>query len=183
MHDEQDLAARFPAGEMDVFDQIVADHQERIARVVHRLLDGSDDVEDVVQDVFLAALGKLGGFRGRCELSTWLTTIAVNTCRSYDRRQRLQRRVWPWLARQARPWSEDDQQAECDEIHARVRRAVHGLPPKYREAIVLRYFEELPIAEIGEVLGVSTGAVEVRLCRARRRLREMLPIRPSEDGP
>jgi len=61
-----------------------------------------------------------------------------------------------------------------DETHRQVREAVAGLPPRYREVVVLRYLEELPIAEVAEALGVKRGTVEVRLHRARGRLKGKL---------
>jgi len=127
------------------FERIVADHQERITRLVHRLLDGGDGVEDVVQDVFVAALGHLGQFRGESAVSTWLARIAVNRCRSHRRRGRLACRWLPWLAR---PAASDDHQGQARAIHEEIRRAVGRLPEKYRELIVLHYYEEIPLAEI-----------------------------------
>jgi len=175
--DDAELAARFRAGQAGAFDQIVAAHQPRIVRLVGRLLDGSyldgaDDVDDIVQEVFLAVFTNLGRFRGECKLSTWLTTIAVNKCRS---RRRL-RRLLPWPPRIVAVQGEPSAKLEADEQHAQVRRAVERLKPKYREPIVLRYFQQMPVPEIGQVLGISTGAVEVRLSRARGRLKEILSV-------
>ncbi|MBN2022548.1 MAG: sigma-70 family RNA polymerase sigma factor [Pirellulales bacterium] len=173
---EAGTKARADRGQPD-FDQIVADHQDRIARLVGRLLDGADGVEDVVQDVFLAAFVHLGRFRGDAKLSTWLTRIAVNRCRSRRRRGRLVRQWLPWLAKAA---VARDEPVAADETHEEIRRAVGRLPDKYREPIVLRYFEDLSAVEIAEILGVGQAAVEARLSRARRRLREVLAGRLEE---
>lgn len=171
---ERDLVARVRSGDAGTFDEIVAGHQERITWLVHRLLGWSGEVEDVVQNVFLRVLEKLHGFRGESSLSTWLTTIAVNECRAHRRRNRLRlRKLFRlWQARRGR--CEGEPQPDQIETHAEVRRAVRALPHNYREPIVLRYFEELSIAEIAEILGLSINAVEVRLARARRKLKESL---------
>ncbi len=172
-HDDRELVARFKSGETDAFDEIVEAHQERIARLAFRLLGEPNDVDDVTQEIFLAVLRNLRRFRGKCKLSTWLTTIAVNKCRSHRRRQ-LRIQVLPWLANAAANSSDAGEPREAAESHARVRRTVERLPARYREPIVLRYFEEMSVPQISDVLQISTGAVEVRLSRARRRLKQML---------
>ncbi len=166
--------ARFLAGDSAAFEEIVEVHQRRVTGLVYRLLDRPDDVDDVVQEVFLAVFDNLHRFRGRSRFSTWLTTIAVNKCRSFRHRRLLRWRKWFQFAEQRRASTEAHRTADGDESHERVRRAVGRLAAKYREPIVLRYFEQTPIEQIAEVLGISRGAVEVRLSRARARLKEIL---------
>ena len=61
-----------------------------------------------------------------------------------------------------------------NEIFNRVRRAVTALPPKYREPVVLRYLQELSTDKISRILGISENALQVRLSRARKRLKQEL---------
>ena len=180
-HDEGQSAARSQAAERDSFDQIVAAHQQRIARLVYRLLGNADEVQDVVQEVFLSVLQNLKRFRGESKLSTWLTAIALNKCRSHRRRRLLRPRSLLRLARNLVAPRDQVPPSEAAEIHQELRRAVQQLSSKYREPIVLRYFEEMSASEIGQVLGVSLNGVEVRLTRARRKLRKMLSIRLEEQ--
>jgi RNA polymerase sigma-70 factor (ECF subfamily) len=143
------------------------------------------DVDDVVQDVFLAALEHLHAFRGDASIETWLTTVALNRCRTHRRRQLFRLR---WLSRfknraacgfadAAAPdpaAGSPDVRALREEIAATVRSAVQALSAKDREVIVLFYLEELPAARIAELLSISRGAVDVRLHRARQGLKEKL---------
>jgi RNA polymerase sigma-70 factor (ECF subfamily) len=168
-------------GQPAAFDQIVAAEKQRIARLVYRLLGSADEVEDLVQEVFLSVLQNLRRFRGESKLSTWLTAIALNKCRSHRRRRLLRPRSLLRLARNLVAPSDRVQPAEAAESHEELRRAVGRLSPKYREPIVLRYFEEMSVGEIGQVLGIPVNGVEVRLTRARRKLREMLSIRLGEE--
>ena len=174
--EDGDLVARFRAGESGAFDELVLAHQERVVRLVYRLLGRPEDVDDVVQEVFLSVLVNLKRFRGECRFSTWLTRIAINKCRSHGRWRLRRLRLLPWGPRnQALPAAsqecEGDQSAHAGE---EVCRVVNQLPAKYREPVVLRYFEELSVLEIGEALGLSANAVEVRLTRARQKLKRML---------
>lgn len=154
----------------------VAQHQDRVARLVYRLLGGHGEAEDVVQDVFLAALRKLPEFRGEARFSTWLTAIAVNICRSRRRARWLRWRPLSAVAANAgqAPALPAEQGAVSAERLAQVRAAVRELPAKYREVIVLRYLEDLPAAEVAAVLGLTTNTVAVRLNRARAKLRDVL---------
>ena len=158
------------------FEQLVADHRERVTRLAYRLLGWRDEVEDVVQDVFVSAYANLEGFRAESSVATWLTTITVNKCRSHHRRRFLRIR---WLAdarRSATPRRGPPAEAEAlgRESFEQVRRAVRALRGRDREVIVLRYLEEMSVSEMAVVLGVSRNAVEVRLSRARARLKAVL---------
>ncbi len=158
------------------FEQLVADHRQRVTRLCYRLLGWRADVEDVVQDVFLAVLRALPEFRGQSSVSTWLTRIAVNKCRSYLRKRVALLRLvtGPRAGRKPGIGQPADRGLLDDERFERVRHAVRKLAPKYREVVVLRYLEEMSPAEIGDVLGLKRNAVEVRLSRARGQLKEDL---------
>jgi len=158
------------------FEQLVAEHRTRVTRLCYRLLGWREDVEDVVQEVFLAALKGLPRFRGESEVSTWLTRITVNACRSHLRKRRPWLRLFAKRHEDFEPPLDRSPEGELVERErfARVRAAIRGLPVKYREVVVLRYLEELPVSDIGAVLGIGKNAVEVRLNRARTWLKEEL---------
>jgi len=157
------------------FDRLVEQHRAAVARLAHRLLGWPQDVEDVVQDVFLAAWKGLPRFRGGANLGTWLTRITINKCRNHRRREML-RLKWLWARRAVgvAAVAGADEAAMGAETLEQVRSGVRRLPVRYREIVVLRYLEQMPIEEIAEVLGLTRGNVEVRLHRARERLRREL---------
>jgi RNA polymerase sigma-70 factor (ECF subfamily) len=158
------------------FERLVADHGQRVTRLCYRLLGWREDVEDVVQEVFLAAFRALPEFRGESSGSTWLTRIAVNKCRSHMRKRVALLRLFTGVRTSRRPGigQPADRGLLDDERFERVRHAVRKLPPKYREVIVLHYLEEMSAGEIADVLGRTRNAVEVRLNRARGQLKEDL---------
>ncbi len=168
---DQRCVCRYQEGDLSAFEDIVAAHEEHLRRLVYRLLGWSADVDDVVQEVFLAVLTNLHRFRREAHFSTWLTRIAVNQCRAFHRRRLL------WFRKRRRlvqPQETTKQNPQVADDYDFVRDAVQTLPRKYREPIILRYFEHLSPSEIADVLGVSVGAVEVRLTRARQRLKTRL---------
>ena len=175
------LADRFTRGDADAFDQLVMLYQERVTRLAYRLLGWQAEVEDVVQDVFYAAFRNAGRFRGGSSLWTWLTVITVNQCRTQQRKRLFRWRLHDAAAGVERePAPAADEPAIDDETAHEVRAAVAALPAKDREVIVLCYLEHRSVAEIGKLLGTSHNAIEVRLHRARAKLREALTERMKE---
>jgi len=174
--EEQALVERFRRGDDSAFDRIVERHSAEVAALANRLLGWPGDVDDVVQDVFIAAFVHLKKFRGECRLRTWLFTITVNKCRSHRlrRRRRLRVRQLDDLEVTAGHGEGAERPTMDEETFARVRGAVQALPRKYREVVVLRYLEGLEPGEIGELLGIRVNAVQVRLNRAKKQIKEQL---------
>ena len=174
--DDERLVERFKRGDDSAFDAIVQAYASQVAGLANRLLGWPGDVDDLTQDVFLSAFSGLRRFRGQCSLKTWLFTITINRCRTYRytrmlrlrRFKRVRTRAGGHVTRPADGRSLDAERFE------QVRRASKMLPSRCREAIVLRYLEELPTSEICDVLGITANALQVRLNRGRERLRQEL---------
>ncbi len=173
INDDESLVKKFNQGDESVFERIVRQYSAEVAVLANRLLGWPGEVEDVTQDVFLAAYLGLKKFRCQCSLKTWLFTITINKCRSYRYKRILLRhkKVPGFCPRTA---SAADRRLTDRETVERISRAIRGLPARYREPIVLRYLQELSTAEICQILGVTENALGVRLTRARKRLREEL---------
>ena len=129
-----------------------------------------------MQDVFVAVLKHRSRFRGDASLSTWLTAITVNRCRTAHRRMRLRSLLFgaPRSTEEKVDGAPASTRSIAHETSKRVRDAVQALPPRDREVIVLRYFEQHSAAEIADLTRQSANAVEVRLHRARARLASSL---------
>ena len=176
LQNREDTRLRELREHIDDFDQFVARHHVQVARLAHRLLGwrDRDAVDDVVQEVFLIALTRLKDFRGDSSLATWLMGITVNQCRAHRRRSALRLR---WLRQM---WSRPDTNhqpataADGDETSRQVREAVADLPTRDREVIVLFYLEDFSVPQIAQLLGAKNNTIEVRLHRARRRLKTKL---------
>jgi len=171
-----DRPDRTPAANSDAFEQLVADHYVSIRRLVFRLLGWRDGVEDVVQEVFLAAFASWRRLRRETSAEFWLKRIAVNKCRSRLRREALRARWLRWVERGPpdEPKTTDEDCLAGKERAERVRRAINALPSTYREVTLLFYLEEMTVDQIAQLTGVRRNAVEVRLYRARRQLAEQL---------
>lgn len=148
-------------------EQTMAEHGDCILRLCFLILRDRATAEDAAQETFLRAWQSWDRFDGRAAVKTWLTSIAVNVCRHQLRSPWRRRRVdWEALGELAAP----EQQAE----DGTVLRAVLSLPKKYREIVVLHYYQGFSTPEIAQMLHLPTGTVSVRLMRARERLKPML---------
>jgi RNA polymerase sigma-70 factor (sigma-E family) len=147
-------------------------YEASAARLVAQLYGLTGDfaeAQDAVQEAFARALARPGRLRGVDNPEAWLRTVAMNIARSRHRR----RAVFDRLVRSGRL----DPTAAAPSISAdRVAlvAALQRLPRKVREAVVLYYIADLPVAEVAAVLGCSTEAVKTRLARGRRALAEQM---------
>lgn len=162
-------------GDPLAIERLVHAHQTEVYRLALSILDDPDEAEDAVQEVFVSALRSLDSFRGDSSLKTWLFSITINLCRSRYQRGKTRTRLRQILeslfrADQAGPESE----AVQHEADSELWRAVRGLDEKHRIPVILRYYHDLPVAEVAEMLGIPVGTVHSRLNHARERLRARL---------
>jgi len=169
--DDEILLGRFKQGDEAAFDEIVLRFQREIAALASRLLAWPVDVDDVVQEVFLAVYLNLKRFRGQSSLRSWIFTIAVNKCRSRARKRWLFKRE---LSRALPEMQVSAADSVAKETQQALHQTVQRLSIKYREPIVLKYLQELPTDQICRILGVSRNTLNVRLSRARQQLKQGL---------
>jgi len=162
-------------GDSLAIERLVYTYQQDVYRLALSILDDPDEADDATQEVFVAALRALDSFRGEASLKTWLFRITVNVCRNRLQRDQSRGRLRQVLqnlfhSEQTHPESE----AVQNESDSALWRAIHALDHKHRIPIVLRYYHDLPVAEIAEMLNVPVGTIHSRLNHARLKLRELL---------
>ena len=167
--DDELLIEQFRRGDESAFERIVERYSADVATLANRLLGWPGEVEDVTQEIFLAAFLGLKKFRCECSLKSWLFTITINKCRTYRYKRLYLRRFSKEFDKVRLPSVCEKNVMDADQF-SRVRRAVLELPAKYREPVVLRYLQELGTDEISRILGISKNTLHVRLSRARKRL-------------
>lgn len=184
--------ARAQRGDLDAFDLLVRQNQDRVYNLLFRLTGNEADARDLAQDVFLSAWRAMGRFTGESRFSTWLYAIAVNAARSRGRHLTVVRRVTPVSLDAAGPdgavrefaaaGGSPSAAIERREAHEKAQEALDALEPELREAIVLREIEGLDYAAIARALEVPLGTVKTRIHRARLALREKMKgyLEPGE---
>jgi RNA polymerase sigma-70 factor (sigma-E family) len=153
-------------------------YEEHVGRAVAlaRLLTGDDHAaEDVAQEAFIRTAGRFAHLRRPEAFGAYLRRTVVNLCRARFRRARIERE---WLRRQDRREAVTRPAFDPDD-RVTIWDAIESLPWRQRAAIVLRYYEDLPQAEIAELLRCSVGATESLLSRAMATLRATI----AEEDP
>lgn len=132
--------------------------------------------EDIAQDVFIKCYEKMDGFRNESSYKTWLYRITVNKCKDVIRSNRFKNsHVFEEVAEK---FNTTERTPEMELIQNEeayfISKSVLQLPVKYREILILYYFEDLKIYEISELLGLNKNSVKTRLKRGRQLLKKSL---------
>lgn len=164
-------------GDKTAQSQIFTRYRERVARQLLRMIGDPMAVDDLLQEVFIAAFTALPGFRGDAQLATWLYAIATNRTRNWWDSQRRRRRRED-IAANVPPEEASTPEAdlESQQQRARLYAALGQLPDKLREAFVARAIEGMNLIEASAVLGVPISTVSYRTRRAEQLLCAALDI-------
>ena len=168
-------------GEPGAMDRLVRGTYADVYALCHKLLADPSDAADATQEVYLRVVRSVLAFRGGGSFDGWLHRTTVDVCGDAlrgrgDARARGQSagpRDAPFDELQSGGPSTEDRVADAD-LARRTATALRGLPDQAREVVVLRDVEGLSTRETAGLLGISEGAVKVRLHRARVRLRELV---------
>ena len=179
-------------GYLNTFETLVAAEQATLLRFCTHLTGSSQAAEDLIQETLLTAWRRRETITDFAGLSHWLKAIARNICRNWQRSQ--QRQNQHLLLSES--YNRDGEQTDFDipdeldldielersELMTLLDRAMGLLPPETRGLLIQHYIEELPQPELAAQVGLSTGAVAVRLHRGKLALRQVLTTEFQEDA-
>jgi RNA polymerase sigma-70 factor, ECF subfamily len=180
---EDDLrwVAAVRQGDPAPFENLVLKYQARIFATARRYSRREHEVQDIVQEIFLKAFQKIGGFRGDAPFEHWLMRLAVRTC--YDSlrvHQRNRELSVTDLASDESEWLErcaaqpDSTSGSCDAARQLVAKVFERLSPAARLVLTLLEIEDRSVKEISALTGWSVPLVKVRAFRARAEMRKCL---------
>jgi RNA polymerase sigma-70 factor (ECF subfamily) len=167
------IVRRVLTGDTEAFGGLVERHYDRCVRLALHIVGNREDAEDAVQDTFLRAYRYLSGYQERERFAAWLYRILVNQCRSaLARRRRVEAPLPDW---ERAPVDVDaEQPVEREAMREELARALALLPPEQREAVVLKFGEDLTYDEMAAITGTGISALKMRVKRACERLRSLL---------
>ena len=149
------------------FSQTVAEHKSTIYTVCYMFSKDADEVNDLFQEVLVNIWKGFDNFEHRSDIKTWIYRISLNTCISLDRKKRRSSNAR--LTMDINLFEDHDEDTrQVDMLHKRISR----LQP-FDRAIVLLWLENLTYEEIGQIVGITTKNVSVRLFRIREQLKQM----------
>lgn len=181
---ERPLLEKARSGDLKAFSELVRMHEERVIGAAYGFLGNWEDARDVAQEAFVKAYENLSSFRQESKFYTWLYRIAANLSKDFLRKKKLRR----WMGLASVPVDEENdpvltlpgrdadslKQMENKELGGEIDKALQKLPMQQRTAFTLRYFEGLSLEEIGQVMGITTGAAKATLWQAGQKMKREL---------
>jgi RNA polymerase sigma-70 factor, ECF subfamily len=188
---EAELIQRVCDGDTEAFYALVEPCERGVFTAAMSILNNATDAEEVAQEAVLKAFAALPRFRREAKFSTWLIQITINEARlklRKDRRHLYESIDDPkndedgdYFPKDFADWREiPSEELQRKQLREALKRALEGLPQKYREVLILRDIQHLSIQETAQVLGITEGSVKTRLLRARFQMRDALA--PGIDG-
>jgi RNA polymerase sigma factor (sigma-70 family) len=165
-------------GSSQAVEKLVKSCQPTAFRLALSILDDPDEADDVAQDALIQTIRAIPSYRAEATFQTWFYRIIVNNClgklRKRRARERLSRLLTDLFRHEPREIAPLEKRTIQDESTNQIIRVINDLDSKYRLPIVLRYYQELPITQIAEVLDVSSRTVHTRLKLAHDQIKKSL---------
>ena len=174
---ESEIIARVLSGERQTYALLVEEYKGPIFNLAYRMTGSHDDADDLTQETFIRAYQKLYRFDQSKKFFTWLYTIGINLIRNH-----LKKNVRD-VSHQASSGPAIEQQqgngrVEGDELSddrmIRLEQVIRKLPVDLREAIILKFVQDLTFEEVAKVTGDSVSAVKMRIYRGLEKMKQMM---------
>ena len=175
---DEEIALSVQSGKVELFSILVKRYEEKIQRYARKVLASNDDIQDVVQDIFIKTYVNIQSFDVKRRFSPWIYRIAHNEIVNLFKRNKL-RNFLPLLEpdflfpNSSKGFDEINKGVESQEMKRIIDVGLQDLENKYREPIVLYYIEELSYQEISEILHLPVATVGTRIRRGREMLKNI----------
>ena len=167
---DADVIRQVRNGDVEAFAVLVDRHHDRLSRYALHLLGSRADAEEAVQDAFVRAYRSLERYDERDQFGAWVLRILVNRCRTVAAR----RHEFEPLEAASLVWLPGEDPVDAMAVREELGHALAQLPGDQREAIALRFGEELSFDEMATITGAGVSALKMRVRRACERLRALL---------
>lgn len=173
--DEQ-IVSSILKGEKDSYREIIKRYEEKLSRYLHKFISDNDDIEDILQVVFIKAYKNLYGFDINKKFSSWIYRIAHNEAVNHLKRNRKKGRIALDDVEYKLIDEKSDIGGEADRklLKKDMEKVIGRLDLKYREPIVLFYLEELSYEEISDVLRIPKNTVGTLILRGKKLMKDNL---------
>ncbi|WP_024994792.1 RNA polymerase sigma factor [Phocaeicola paurosaccharolyticus] len=150
------------------FSKIIKENKSTIFTVCYMFSNDKEEVNDLFQNILINIWQGLSKFEGRSNMKTWIYRISLNSCISSSRKKKRDDTIPLSMDIDLFDKSNDESNKQIELLHKRISK----LQP-FDRAIVLLWLENMPYEEIGQIIGISTRNVTVRMFRIREQLKNM----------
>jgi RNA polymerase sigma-70 factor (ECF subfamily) len=175
---EAEIIARVLNGDRQVYSLLVEEYKAPVYNLAYRMTGNSEDADDLAQETFIRAYCKIRYFNPEKKFFTWLYTIGINLIRNHLKKNM---RSIPHKTSNCDPAkmrgdagdrAEEDPAIE-DKI-GRMEESLRKLPVDLREAVILRFYQDIAFEEIATITGTSVSAVKMRVYRGLAKLKQLM---------
>lgn len=166
-----ELISQFKNGNEQAFNIIVQTYQKRLYWVIRRFVKDHDEVDDLLQEVFIKVYKGLKNFKSDSALFTWMYRIAVN--HTFNELKRKKIRQFFSIDEMIDISNNEDTPLEVmekDERRTMIEKAIEQLPNKQKKVFILRYYEDMPFKEISKLLTTSEGGLKANYFQALKKI-------------
>ncbi len=174
---DEEIAKRVCRGDKEAFGVLIERYEDKLTRYIRRFTQVNDDVSDVLQVIFIKAYTNLQGFDTSRSFNSWIYRIAHNESVNHLKKKGSEKvsfidfdTMLPHLFAD----EETDTEAQKEETKRILESSLKNISPKYREVLILYYYDDLSYEEIAEVLQIPTSTVGVRIKRGKDALKKVL---------
>ena len=181
---DEEVAHRVQQGDSDAFGILIDRYEVKLKRYAKKFLLFEENATDIVQDVFIKTYSNMQSFNTEKRFSPWIYRIAHNAfINEIKRREKAPGSFFDPDTIFPHPSAEEETNslAEENELKERMQTSLSNLPTKYREPLVLHYFEHMSYKEISEILRIPVSTVGVRITRGKRKLETRKEIQPYDE--
>ncbi|WP_442599938.1 sigma-70 family RNA polymerase sigma factor [Neobacillus sp. D3-1R] len=167
-----------------ILEELILEYEKSIVNLAYTYVHNWNTAEDISQEVFIKVFKKLDSFNHQSNIKTWIYRITINHCKDYLKSKFFRSTFLTDIIHPFIPKSEGNS-LEIEHFkkieNSELAYDVLQLNMKYREAIILFYYEDLSISEISSLLNINPSTVRTRLERGRKKLRELQERRPTSE--
>ncbi|MEK6646895.1 MAG: sigma-70 family RNA polymerase sigma factor [Candidatus Firestonebacteria bacterium] len=180
--EDLDLILQFKEGNKNAFEEIIKKYKKIVINVAYNFVYNTSDAEEIAQEVFIKIYQNIHKFNPKAKFKTWVYKITSNLCINVLKKKKIHSEVLVSDTKTLPANKITDSASLGDnfliqkELSEIVRNAIFKLSPRQRLAILLQYYEDMSLKEIGESLSCSSAAAGVLLQRARESLQKILSI-------
>jgi len=173
MENDEEIIKKIQKGQSDLFGVIVDRYQGKMERYARKFLLNQGDINDIVQDIFIKAYTNIKGFDIKRKFSSWLYRIAHNHLVNHLRKRKIILPLLDWDTFFPHKEYDIEEDINNQEIRDLINRCLDKLTIKYREPLVLYYFQELSYREISDILKIPVSTVGIRIKRAKQQMKNI----------
>lgn len=158
----------------ELIESLINDYAEDVKKIAFLYVNDVMESEDILQEVFIACYQNLHKFRKKSSYKTWLIRITINKCKDHNKRWSVRNLFYKASIDPQGNFHSAEESLLTKENADETMSRLSQLSSKYKEVLILYYYQELTMEEIGKVLSISRNTVKSRLLRAKKKLKEKL---------